>query len=102
MVTVRRIDDQHVHPGCDHQRGAFHGVVAGADRAADPQLAVLVLGRERVLGRLGDVLDGDQAAQLEVAVDDQHALEAVLVHQRLRLVEARAFLDRHQRDRAAS
>lgn len=45
-----------------------------------------------MFGVLDDVLDGGQAAQLEGVVDDEHALEAVLVHQRLGFVEGGAFL----------
>jgi len=71
-------------------RGAFIRVRTGGDRAADAQLAVLVLGGVRVLGGLGDVLDRHQPAQFVVAIDDQHALQPVPVHQRRGLVQARA------------
>jgi hypothetical protein len=36
---------------------------------------------------LAEVLDGDQAFQLEVVVDDQHLFDAVLVQQRLALLQ---------------
>ena len=49
-----------------------------------------------MLGRFLDILDGDQAAQFEFVVDDQHALEAVLVHQALGFDQVGAFLDVHQ------
>ena len=91
VVAVRGIDDQEVDARLHHALGALVGIGAGADRAADAQLAELVLGRERVLGGLGDVLDGDQAAQDVVVVDHQHPLQPVLVHQFLGLFEARAF-----------
>ena len=65
---------------------------------------MLVLVRERVLGRLHDVLDGHQAAQFEGVIDDQHALQAVAVHQVLGIGRRRAFahgdelfLGRHDR-----
>jgi hypothetical protein len=49
-----------------------------------------------VLVRLHDVFHGDQAAQLEGVVDDQHALEAVLVHQALGFVRVRFLVDVHE------
>jgi hypothetical protein len=67
--------------------GAFLRAGPDADGGADAQAAEAVLAGERVLGGLEDVLHGDQPAQLEVAVDDEHALEPVLVHQGLGLVE---------------
>ena len=91
VVAVRGVDHQHVDPGPDHQLGALLGVGAGADGAADPQLALLVLRRIRMLGGLGDVLHRDQAAQLVVTVDHEHPLETVLVHQRLGFVQACAL-----------
>src|SRR3546814_5674590 len=45
-----------------------------------------------MLGVLDDVFNGGQAAQLKCVVDDQHALQAVLMHQRLSFVQRRAFL----------
>ena len=47
-------------------------------------------------------LHRDQALQLEVVVDHQHALEAVLVHELHRLFAARAFAHRDQLVAAAS
>ena len=44
-----------------------------------------------MLGRFEDVLDGDQAAELEAVVDDQNPLQPVLVHQRLRELELGAL-----------
>ena len=90
-MAVRGVDDDHVDARGDQRLDALLGVVADADRRADAQPAELVLAGERVLGRLEDVLDGDEAAQLHRVVDDQHALEAVLVHQRLRALEIGAF-----------
>ena len=55
----------HVDAGLDQRLDALFGALADADRRADAQPAELVLAGERMLGRLQDVLDGDQAAQLE-------------------------------------
>ena len=68
------------------------GAGAHAHGRAHAQLALAVLAGVGVFGVLDDVLDGGQAAQLEGVVDDEHALEAVLVHQRLGFVEGGAFL----------
>ena len=95
-MAVRGVDDDHVGARLDERLDALLGVGADADRGADAQPAELVLARVRVLGRLEDVLDGDEAAQLHVAVDDQHALEAVPVHQRLGRVEVGALGHRHE------
>ena len=55
------------------------------DRGAAPQPPLLVLGGVRVLLGLLDVLDGDEALELALLVDDQQLLDAVLVQQLLRL-----------------
>ena len=72
------------------------GAGAHAHRRAHAQLAQGVLVGDRMLGVLDDVLDCGQAAQLEAVVDDQHALQAMLVHQGLGFVQRRAFLHRDQ------
>ena len=64
--------------------------------APDAQPAQVVLAGVRILGGLEDVLDRDQPAQLELAVDHQHPLQTVLVHQRLRLLERGALAHGHQ------
>ena len=90
-MTVRRVDDDDVDAGRDERLDALVGVAAGADGGADAQAPELVLAGERVLGRLQDVLDGDEPAQFVRRVDDEHALETVAVHQRLRVLEIGAF-----------
>ena len=95
-MTVRGIDHQHVDAGIDQRGHALLGVAAHADRRTDQQGFLRVLGGMRVVARLLDVLDGDQPAQLEVVVDHQHLLDAVLVQQLQHFVLAGAFLHRHQ------
>ena len=90
-VAVRGIDDDHVGAGFDQRFDALFGAFAYADRRAHAQAAQTVLAGDRMLGGLQDVLDRDQAAQLEVLVDDEHALEPVLVHERQRFFARRAF-----------
>ena len=95
-VAVRGVDDDRVDAGLHQQLDALLGAVADADRGADAQLAVRVARGVGKAGLLGDVLDGHQAAQLEGVVDDDHALELVLVHQRLAVGQRRAFAHRDQ------
>ncbi len=92
-VTVGGVDHQHVHAGRDQQFDALFVALADADSGAHEQLALRIFRGQRVFVRLLDILDGDQAAQLEVIVDDDHALEAVLVHQALGFGRVRVFLD---------
>ena len=49
-----------------------------------------------MLGRLEDVLDGDQPLQFETVIDDQYALEPVPVHQGLGVLEIRPLGYRDQ------
>jgi len=95
-VAVRGVDHDHVHARLHQLFHALFVVRADAHCRARAQLAVLVFTGVRVLGLLGDVFHRHQAAQLECVVDDQHALKAVAVHQRLGLGERRAFLDGHE------
>ena len=84
---MRGVDDDHVHTGLGEQFGALFGSGADADRSADQQAAVPILGRIGMLMGLEHVLDGDQATHLAGLVEHQHPLEAMLVHQRARLFE---------------
>ena len=93
-MAVRGVDDDHVDAGRDQRLHAFVGIGAGADRGADAQASQAVLARQRVLDALQDVLDGDEAAQLHVAVDHQHPLDPVLVHEALRVLDLRALRPR--------
>ena len=80
-----------------HQRfNALFGALAHAHRSAHAQLALRIACREWKAGLLGDVLDGHEAAQLASVVDHQHALELVLVHERLAVFKRGAFIHRHQ------
>src|SRR5262249_11695664 len=63
-VAVRGVDDDDVAAGGEERLDARLAIGADADRGADPQAAVLVLAGERVLLRLLDVFDGDEAAEL--------------------------------------
>jgi len=95
-MTVRRVHHDDVHAGFDQRGDALLRAFPDADCGADPQLALLVLRRIRVLARLENVLHRDQAAQLEAVAHDQHALETMLVQERARFLRARSFLDVYQ------
>ncbi len=95
-VAVRGIHHQHVHAGIDQRGDALLGIATHANRGADQQRFMLVLGCMRVIAGLLDVLDGDQSAQLERIVDHQHFLDAVLVQQQQDVVLAGALAHRHQ------
>ncbi len=80
-MTMCGIHHQHVHPGLDQRGHALVRALAHANRRTHAQAAALVLGGIRMLGGLLDVLDRNHPAQLEVVVDHQHLLDAVLVQQ---------------------
>ena len=95
-MPVRGIDHDHVHPCGDQGLDPLVGIAGRPDRRADPQPAEVVLARVRMLDALQDVLDRDEAAQLHLAVDDQHALEAMPMHEPLGHFDLGAFRHGHQ------
>src|SRR5262249_12189889 len=95
-VAVRRVEDEDVDLGADELAGPVEDVAGDADRAADAQPPEGVLRGVRVLDRLLDVLDGDEALEASGAVDDEELLDAVLVQQLLGLLERRPDRRRDQ------
>ena len=93
---MRGVDADDVAAGLQQRVDALVAIGADADRAADAQAAEVVLGGERVLLRLLDVLDGDEALEQPAAVDDQQLLDAVLVQQLLRGLDAGALAGRDE------
>ena len=89
-MAVRRVDDDHVRRPPRERLGALERVRPDADGGADAQPALLVLRRLGELDLLLDVLDGDQAAQPAVGVDDRQLLDLVPVEDLLGLRERRA------------
>ncbi len=88
---MRGIDDDHVHARRGQQFDALLGVAANPDRRADQQARGRILGGVGVVGFLLDVLDRDQAAQLEAVVDHQDLLDAVAMQQLQHFLVAGAF-----------
>ena len=89
-VAVGGVDDEHVDAGLDQRGGALPGVAEVADRGADEQAAVGVLGGVGELLGLHEVLDGDQPGEPALVVDDRQPLALVLAQQRGRVVAADA------------
>ena len=90
-MAVRSVDDDDVHTCRDERLDTLLVVTCHADGGAGAQPTVLVLAGERMLGRLQDVLDGDESAQFHRRIHDQNALEPITVHQLLCLLEIGAF-----------
>src|SRR5690349_4000746 len=90
LVSVRRVHDDHVDAGLDQGPGPLVRVVADTDRGGDPEPALAVLGRVRILLALGEVLDRDQPAQPAEVVDQGQLLDLVPLQQGQRVVLADA------------
>ena len=90
------VDHDDVDAGVDELFNAFFGAGTHADGGAHEELALGVLGGERVVGGLRDVLHRHEAGEVEVGVDDENAFEAVLVHEGLGFFERGAFTDRDE------
>ena len=95
-MAVSRVDHDEINPGFHQQRGTLFGALTHANGRPDTQLAIGILAGLRMLARLEDVFHGDETAQFERLVHDQHALESVLVQQRHRLFEARPLAHRDE------
>ena len=95
-MAMCRINDQQIDTRLDQRRDAIVRALAHPDGGADPQLTLFVLAGVGMFLGLEDVLDGNETAQLEFVVDDQHPLQAVLVQQHRRLFQRRTFLDGDQ------
>jgi IMP dehydrogenase/GMP reductase len=85
-VRVGHVDDHHVDPRVDESHGALPRVVEDADGRADAKATLVVLGGERVLLALREVLDGDESLQPPGVVDERQLLDLVPREQRHRVV----------------
>ena len=91
-AAVRGVDDQDVHAGFGQGGGALPGVAPVADGSADDEAAARVLRGVGVLLGLDEVLDGDEAGQVVVVVDDGQLFDAVLSQQVLGVLTGDANL----------
>ena len=91
-AAVRGVDDEDVHAGLGQGGGALPGVAPVADGRADDEAPARVLGGVGVLLGLDEVLDGDEAGQVVVLVDDGQLFDAVLGQQVLGVLTGDADL----------
>src|SRR5579859_4844838 len=86
-VTVRGVYGQNVGLGFVHLDGALEIVARCADGGSDAQAALIVFRRARVFELFLNVLDGNQALEVEVLVHDEQLLDAVLLQDALGFLE---------------
>ena len=80
-LAVGGVDDEHIDAGLHQSGGALPSVAEEADAGGHTQTSLLVLGGVRVLLGLDEVLDGNQAGELAVVVDQRQLLDLVLGEQ---------------------
>ena len=69
-MAVGGVGDEHVDAGLDEGRRPLPRVAEVADRRADHEAAVGVVARVGELLALDEVLDGDEAGEVALGVDD--------------------------------
>ena len=89
-MAVRRINADDIHARRDQRRDALEDIVAHADRRATEQTAGSVLRGIRILLRLLNILDGDQATQMTLFIHQRELLDAMLGQNLARLLVGRA------------
>ncbi len=89
-VAVGRVDGEGVDAHVDEAGGALEEVAGGPDGSGDAETALLVFGGVGVFEFFLDVLDGDEAFELEVVIDDEEFFDAVLVQDVLGLFKGGA------------
>ena len=85
---MRGVDDNDVDLGSNQFSHSLQIIAGRADRGADAQAALVVLGRQRVLDLLRDVLNRDQTLEVLVPIDDQQLLDPMLVQNAVALLRA--------------
>ena len=76
-VAVRRVENERVRTRREKRASAFHDVLRHADGGGAEKTALGILRGVRILIGLFDVLDRDEAAEFEIAVDDRELLDLV-------------------------
>ena len=89
-MAVRDIHDQSVDTRRAQGLRPLQEIPAGADRGGDAQAPLAVLRRIRALAGQRDVALRDEPANGPCLVHQRQLLDAVLVEEALRLLEARA------------
>ena len=77
-MTVGGVDDEDVDARLGEEACTFVGVAVEADGGTDPQAAFVVLRGQGVFLGLDEVLDGDEAADDVVLIDQRQLLDLVL------------------------
>ena len=77
-LAVCRVDDQRIDAGLHQRGGTLPGIAEEAHARGHAQTALLVLGRVGVLLGFDEVLNGDQAGELAVLVNQRKLLDLVL------------------------
>src|SRR5690606_7552175 len=95
-VTVGAVEHQRVCAGLDQGGGTGLEVGADADRRRHINAAEVVFGEVREGTPLGDVLDGDEPAQVVLVVDDQKLLDLVAAQDVTRVLQGGAHGNRDQ------
>ena len=93
---MRRINDDHVNPSFSQQCDALFGTGTRTNGSTGTQMAGTILVGQRMFSGLENILDGNQATQVILTVDDQNALKTVLMNQGLGIFDAGIFIHRHQ------
>ena len=91
-AAVRGVDDEDVHAGLGQGGGALPRVAPVADGSADDEASARVLRGVGVLLSLDEVLDGDEAGQVVILVDDGQLFDAVFGQQVLGVLAGDADL----------
>ena len=84
-MAVRGVDHDHIDFGIHQRLGAGKAGIAHGGRRRHPQAAGRVLGGVRIIHRLLDILDGDEADAMEGIIHHQQLLDPAGVEQTARL-----------------
>src|SRR5690349_4792259 len=95
-MAMRRVHDDDVAPGIDQRLRAGAGIGCPAHGSRDAQPAMLVLVGVGVLPAFEDVLDGDQALEEALLIDDRQLFDAVFRENALGFIERCADRRRDQ------
>ena len=90
VVAVGGVDDEGIDAGVGEFAGAVEGLTLDADGGGDDETALVVVDGVGELLALGDVFDGDEAAEDALVVDDGQLFDAVFVEAVLGLLEGGA------------
>src|SRR5690242_4673243 len=95
-VAVCRVDHDQVCSRFHQSCGTSDWIAKRTDGSAYPQPSAMVLGRVGELSYFLNVLNGDQAEQAAVLVDDRKFLDAMLLQDILGLFQCRPQRSGHQ------